>query len=454
MDNDSKAIADFLRIDRDSIESIRHAELGGETVIEVTLKKDWRVPCPSCGSLRTASKGMCSKRLGHCLFLSRKTLLVVRKRRMECRDCGTTFTPGDALSSKRARITHEVEAKAIEMLSSYNATFASVADALGISSTAAVGIFDRFVNPKRKRLPEVLSIDECYGDGQFSEPYALILMDWRERKVVDVIEGRDKRRLSSYLFDETTPEERARVRYVVIDMWEPYRDVAALYFPDAKIVVDSFHVMENLCRALSRVRCRAQQRWGPGTFEYHYLKEAARLLFRDDLDPFGEKRKDPYTKRWLNAWDLVQEARKCDAELAAAHDYYLRYKAFNAKRCGSVADARRRIDGFRTDARMAGIPEMLAFMSTLTNWRDEIAESLVAYVGERRISNGPMEGQNSQFSKLMVVSNGVSNFQRFRARLMLCYNKDCSFTPKSPGSLPRKRVGRKRGKYAKRGRKP
>lgn len=454
MDNDSKAVADFLRIDRDSIESIRHAELGGGTAIEVTLKRESGVPCPECGSLRTVSKGICSRTLGHCLFLSRKTLLTVRKRRLECRDCGRAFTPSDQFSSKRARVTHEVEAKAIEMLSSYNATFTSVAKALGISDTAVADVFDRLVNPRRKRLPEILSIDECYGDGQFSEPYALIMMDWRERKIVDVVEGRDKRRLSSYLFNETTPEERAGVRYVVIDMWDPYRDIAASYFPNAKVVADSFHVMENLCRALSKIRCRAQARWGAGTFEYHYLKESAKLLFRDGLDPFAEKRRDPLTKRWLNDWDIVQEARKTDAELAAAHDYYVRYRLFNSKRCGSVADAKKRIDDFRTDARMAGIPEMLAFMNTLTNWRDEIAESLVAYVGDRRISNGPMEGQNSQFSKLMVVSNGVANFQRFRARLMLCYNKDCAFTPKRKESPSRRVPGRKRGKYKKRGRKP
>lgn len=454
MENDTKAIADFLRINRDGIESIRHADLGGECVIEVTLARREGTPCPSCGSLRTVSKGMSSKKMRHCLFLSRKTTMVLRKRRLKCRDCGKAFTPRDQFGGTRARMTREAERKAVEMLSEYNATFTSVGRALGISATAAIDAFDRLVNPRRRPLPEILSIDECYGDGQFAEPYALILMDWSAKKIVDVVEGRDKTRFSSYLFNETTPEERSRVRCVVIDMWEPYRDIAASYFADAKVVVDSFHVMENLCRAVSRIRCRAQQRYGPGTYEYHYLKEAARLIFKNDLDPFAPKLKDRYTGRWLNGWDLVQEAKRCDPELAAAHDYYQAYRVLNSKRAGSLAEAKASLDGFRTDARVAGIPEMFAFMQTLTNWRDEIAESLVAYVGNRRVSNGPMEGQNSQFAKLMAVSNGVANFQRFRARLMLCYNKDCAFTPKAKSALPRKRVGRKRGKYTKKGRKP
>ena len=53
--------------------------------------------------------------------------------------------------------------------------------------------------------------------------------------------------------------------------------------------------------------------------------------------------------------------------------------------------------------------------------------------------------ENSQFSKIMVVSNGVSNFKRFRARLMLCYNKDCAYSLPPDGSAPRKKAGKKRG---------
>src|SRR5574344_531301 len=74
-------------------------------------------------------------------------------------------------------------------------------------------------------------------------------------KIVDVLKGRDKLTISNYL-GAISQEERANVEYVSIDMWDPYRDLATRYFPNAKVCVDSFHVMENMSRALDYVRCR------------------------------------------------------------------------------------------------------------------------------------------------------------------------------------------------------
>lgn len=89
-------------------------------------------------------------------------------------------------------------------------------------------------------------------------------------------------------------------------------------------------------------------------------------------------------------------------------------------------------------------------METLTNWRRYIVNSFTFEIGGTRISNGPVEGFNSQYKKFMRVSNGLGNSRRFRARLMLCSSKDFAFSPPKKGALPRKRIGKKRGKYKKR----
>ncbi|MBO6261123.1 MAG: transposase, partial [Bacilli bacterium] len=44
--------------------------------------------------------------------------------------------------------------------------------------------------------------------------------------------------LGRYL-SKISREERLNVKYVVIDMWEPYLDIASIYFPDAIVAIDS-----------------------------------------------------------------------------------------------------------------------------------------------------------------------------------------------------------------------
>ena len=62
------------------------------------------------------------------------------------------------------------------------------------------------------------------------------------------------------------------------------------------------------------------------------------------------------------------------------------------------------------------------------NWFNEILNSFIRIDG-RRISNGIVEGLNSKYKKIMRVSNGVSNFKRFRNGMFHCVNNKHDSTP-------------------------
>ena len=84
----------------------------------------------------------------------------------------------------------------------------------------------------------------------------------------------------------------------------------------------------------------------------------------------------------------------------------------------------------------------------LINWKEYIINSFNIVDG-RRISNGPIEGFNSNFKKMMSVANGLYSFQRFRNRLMYCYNKPNCLSPVR--EVIKKRPRGKRGPYKKPG---
>ena len=104
------------------------------------------------------------------------------------------------------------------------------------------------------------------------------------------------------------------------------------------------------------------------------------------------------------------------------------------------------IDKYINYKNITNVEEFVPVIKMLQNWKEWIANSFMI-VEERRLSNGPIEGFNSNFKKLMTVSNGLFSFNRFRNRLIYCYNKLNCLKP-VPKKIDKKKR-KKRGKYNK-----
>ena len=48
-------------------------------------------------------------------------------------------------------------------------------------------------------------------------------------------------------------------------MWESYRDVAKKYFKNAKIAIDSFHVMKHINKSMNKIRFKVMQKFNLNT---------------------------------------------------------------------------------------------------------------------------------------------------------------------------------------------
>lgn len=60
--------------------------------------------------------------------------------------------------------------------------------------------------------------------------------------------------------------------------------------------------------------------------------------------------------------------------------------------------------------------------NTLESWKKEIINSFIKY-DHRKLSNGPIEGRNKYVHIILELSNGYSNFKRFRNRAMYILNR-------------------------------
>ena len=289
----------------------------------------------------------------------------------------------------------------------------------------------------------VLCIDECYNKHQFSKPYSCILFDFLKSKIVDVIEDRSKHHLSSY-FNKIKKEERDNVKYVIIDMWDAYLDLAQTFFPNALVAIDSFHVMKEIGFALDKVRLKVMKKYETSTKEYYLLKHWNRTLYFNQKI-YEEKQKiRGYGNKYLNRYQIQQILIDLDEELKIAQDFYIRYKNMNQTAKYEEVDSR--IQEFIDDKNAIKVSELRPVLQMLQTWKEWIVNSFIVVEG-RRLSNGPIEGFNSNFKKMMTVANGLYSFLRFRNRLIYCYNKPNILSPVKE-KIPKRSRG-KRGKYKK-----
>jgi transposase len=68
------------------------------------------------------------------------------------------------------------------------------------------------------------------------------------------------------------------VRGVVIDMYEPYIQLIKQCFPNAEIIIDRFHVVQHLNRAMNQLRIQTMKKFPIHSVEYKLLMNASLKL--------------------------------------------------------------------------------------------------------------------------------------------------------------------------------
>ena len=119
-------------------------------------------------------------------------------------------------------------------------TFARIAADVGLSEWTIRSIFDDFAAREQKSYhpdtPRFLGIDEAH----LFRHYRCVITDVEKRTIIDLLENRSTISVANYL---RKMHNRNRVEIVCMDMWQPYREAVKAVFPEAKIVMDKYHVV-------------------------------------------------------------------------------------------------------------------------------------------------------------------------------------------------------------------
>lgn len=344
-----------------------------------------------------------------------KETLRIRKNRYLCNNCHRTFTNKLDGISPKSRTTDQ----AVSMINSdfYRMlTFSEIASCYGLSVTRVLQLFDEsFKHVPRKPLPEVLCIDEKhFKDGDSS--YCCVLYDYMEKDIVDVIKDRRLAYLDEY-FSSIPQKERERVKFFVTDMYDGYYTVYKRYFTKATHLIDLYHVVEQLTKAVNSLRILAMNRTPKESVRYRFYKEQWRLFLtrRENVpDLFYTSRRTGETHHYD---DLLFECTMNDPDLLTAYNILQDFYHYHQKR--NFKEAIEFIEYVTERLRQSDIVQLSVVADTFDKWKVGIANTISRSQNHIHYSNSVAETNNRHIDTLINISYGYRDFDRFRKRILL-----------------------------------
>lgn len=353
--------------------------------------------CPQCGKKLPAYDHKDERLWRHLDTMQLQTWVHARPPRVECPDHGVRQSEVP-WAEPGSRFTKFFERFAIDVAQETDTKGAS--KILKLSWDEVWGVQERAVARGLRAKPPValrfMGVDEkSIGHGH---QYATLVYNLEERTVEWIGEDRKKETLDAF-FASLTPEQRAAIEAVGLDMWGPFIASISENVPDAeqKLVFDPFHIVGHMNEAVNDVRKR----------EHRELSEEGR-------SPLGGTR-----FWWLYGREnLPEKHREGFAALEKAH--------LKTGRAYAIKEALRDLwsqDSSKTGRAYWRWWHFWATHSRLTpvirvaRMVKEHLSGVLNYF-EHRITNAVAEGLNAKVAAIQRMAYGFRNKDHFRTAVL------------------------------------
>lgn len=438
-------ITTLLNVKSTDIEKCNIRSNENDVEYDLTLKRKLMY-CPYCGG-NLINYGHKISKINNPSLREFNAVIRLHANRYQCKECRRTVLEHTPLSFEGFNSSYVLLRSAMKYMGNLNYTLKMISEELNVSTTQLSKYLDSYVVIPSRPLPESIGIDEIYSKAlsRKNNSYICVLVDNDSRSLFEVLPSRSKQTLSLF-FSSFSKPFRNNVKYVTIDMYQPYKDVVKTYLPNAILAVDPFHVITHLTDAFKALRIRLMNQCEYRSPAYYLLKKWHWLLEDDKVDLDNDRRYNKTFKRKLNHRDLFNMILDTFPELDEAYMLKEKYRRFN-KEC-DYEDAMLGYHEMIKSFVNASIPEYGEFIDILRNWEEEILNSFKRPYGYRRLSNAYTENTNGKIRNYLRISNGLVNFPRFRKRVLLALSRDISYALK-PNLISESLPGRKRGPYNK-----
>lgn len=381
---------------------------GEECMIYPAVQSCPNLSCPCCGSpgIKYGFKTSYVKMTENFAI---PTWVKLRKQRYRCSKCDKTYLSPSNLTQKGCYISELIKLEIFRETAN-KVPIKEIAKRFGVSWTTVQRVIKAWYRTHQTNfdyLPEVIGVDEFRAVSTLDSKYALVLVDGLSNKVLDICPDRKKSYLLQY-FGQYSNAARAQVKYITMDMHDPYMAVARRLFPQANICIDKFHVVQLASRALDRCRVEVMKKLQEPVV-YKTFKRFWRLPLTKGINIDGWKtRWVSHLRTWKTQDYLLEQMMEQSDELRRTWEVY--QSLLTAMELKSPE----RFLTLVQDKHEGIHPQMATCLKTLKKYRNYIANSL-----KTGYTNAGTEANNNHFKVLKRVSYGYRNYDNYRARIFL-----------------------------------
>jgi transposase len=353
--------------------------------------------CPICQGNRVVVHQYCERTLRDLNIAGREVYLCVKTRQFYCKDCPKYFN--ETLSFADANKSHTHRQTDYMFLIGSKQSYAESAVILNTNPKTVervilakcaqkAAVSSRYAQVRR------LGIDE-QSHQKGKKNYICVLTDLDRGIIVDILKSRKKEDLIAH-FEALGSDFCKQITDVSCDCWQAYMSVAEMYFPQANIILDRFHVTKLLNNCLDN--------------------------FRKELRKDPEKKEHYKKLKWIlyKQYQTLSDAELDDLHLAFQQNPALKELYFIREKFHHILDnnsdvqvAIDQMDKWVKEIEDKKITTFEAFINTLKSTKKYIAN----YVQDN-LSNAVTEGLNNLIRSVRRTAFGMPNFQNLRWRTL------------------------------------
>ena len=371
--------------------------------------------CPHCQAQKIIKWGIKTTNIKIFKIAEYNSILRLQKQRFKCKSRGKTFTAETDFIEKNCSVSNDIKL-AVTLKLQKNISEKDIAQDFNISANTVNRIINSFFKehlPNKNYLPEVLCFDEFKATKDCEGAMAFIYCNHETGEIIDILPDRRLTYLKEY-FSQFPLEVRNKVKHIVIDMHKPYMMLIGDLFPNAKISLDRFHLVQLISRSFNKIRIKIMNEYKKKDERfYNKLKRLWSLLLKNCL-----KLKDKRINRGkIFDFSLLSENEMVDIIISKNEELKTSYEIYQES---LIAIQDRNFERFKFI--------LEKYWYSANNLIKKSLKTFKKYLGyiENSLNydynNGIIEGINRKIKTLKRTAYGYKSFYHFRARILICSN--------------------------------